>query len=88
MELFPKTTNLVVGPGFNSSPTLFPAYPHNMDSPIDAAALEGRRLIETSFQDSGLEIGGFRAYDFFGDGSFYLLGTFRHCRRHIPSSCN
>jgi hypothetical protein len=28
---------------------------------------------EISFDESDLEIGGFRALDYFGDGSFYLL---------------
>lgn len=80
MELFPTSTELVVGPGFKASPTLLPGYPHNPDSPIDAAAIEGRQLTEIGFTGSGLEIGGFRAHDFFGDGSFYLLGM---CARKL-----
>lgn len=74
MELFPKSTELVVGPGFKSSPSLLPGFPHNVDSPVAAAAFEERDLVEIGFEDTGLEIGGFRAHDFFGDGSFYLLG--------------
>lgn len=74
MELFPKSTQLVVGPGFKESPILLPGFPHNPDSPIDAAAIKDRTLTEVGFEN-GLEIGGFRAHDFFGDGSFYLLGT-------------
>lgn len=75
MDLFPSSTDLVVGPGFKASPLLLPGFPHNPDSPMDAAAIEGRNLIEIGFKGSELEFGGFRAYDFFGDGSFYLLGT-------------
>lgn len=74
MELFPKFTELVVGPGFQGSPILLPGFPHLADSPLDARAIDGRNLVEVDFKDSDLNIGGFRAHDFFGDGSFYLLG--------------
>jgi hypothetical protein len=53
---------------------MLPGYPHNVDSPVDSAAFEGRTLTEIDFSTTNLEIGGFRAYDFFGDGSFFLLG--------------
>lgn len=76
MELFPSSTELVVGPGFKASPKLMPGFPENLESPIDGAALKGRTLTEIGFFDDGLEIGGFRAHDFFGDGSFYLLGMY------------
>lgn len=74
MELFPASTELVVGPGFKTSPNLLPGFPQNPDSPIDSAALEGRFLREIEFDKTTLKIGGFRAYDLFEDGSFYLLG--------------
>jgi hypothetical protein len=35
--------------------------------------LEGHGLIELDFASVGLEIGGIKAMDFFGDGNFYLL---------------
>ncbi|BCS28065.1 MBL fold metallo-hydrolase [Aspergillus puulaauensis] len=82
MELFPKSTQLVVGPGFKASPRLLPGFPENIDSPIDSRAIEGRELREIVFDDS-FQIGGFRAHDFFGDGSFYLLDTPGHCLGHI-----
>jgi hypothetical protein len=31
-----------------------------------------RKLVPLAF-DSALEIGGFKAHDYFGDGSFYML---------------
>lgn len=74
MELFPQSTELVVGAGFKASPRLLPGFPENPNSPIDAQAIAGRDLREIQFNES-LQIGGFRAHDFFGDGSFYLLGT-------------
>ena len=82
MELFPKSTNLVVGPGFRESPTLLPGYPHLTDSPIDSRAVEGRNLVQLDFKDHTLDIGGFRAHDFFGDGSLYLLGKRTHCQTY------
>ncbi|KAL2817751.1 hypothetical protein BDW59DRAFT_165798 [Aspergillus cavernicola] len=85
MELFPKTTELVVGPGFKAAQHLLPGFPHLVDSPVDSAALEGHVLTEIGFQGS-FEIGGSRAYDFFGDGSFYLLvfaDTPGHCLGHM-----
>lgn len=72
MELFPPTTELVVGPGFKDSPVLLPGFPHNPDSPLDSRAVKGRVLTEVAFND--IRIGGLRAHDYFGDGSVYLLG--------------
>ncbi|CAK7233732.1 hypothetical protein SBRCBS47491_008711 [Sporothrix bragantina] len=83
MELFPSSTELVVGSGFKGSPSLLPGYPANPDSPIDARALAGRTLTEIDFAKTSLEIAGFRAHDFFGDGSFYLLDTPGHCLGHV-----
>jgi hypothetical protein len=33
----------------------------------------GRKLAPLNFEESSLEIGGFKARDFFEDGSFYVL---------------
>jgi hypothetical protein len=41
--------------------------------------MEGQDLVKLEF-DEGLEIGGFRAVDFFGDGSFYLLQASGHSK--------
>jgi hypothetical protein len=45
----------------------------------------GRTLREISFSDQNppLKAGAFRAYDFFGDGSFYLLDTPGHDIGHL-----
>ena len=70
---FPSTTNLIVGPGFRE--TLFPAYPENPKAMISEKDLEGRTVHQLDFEkeSNGLDIGGFRAIDYFEDGSFYLL---------------
>jgi glyoxylase-like metal-dependent hydrolase (beta-lactamase superfamily II) len=79
--LFPSDTTLVVGPGFKKR---YPkAYPSVPDAPVDERAWEGRELREISFKESKLKIGRFRAFDYFGDGSFYLLDTPGHCLGHL-----
>jgi hypothetical protein len=75
MALFPASTEIVVGPGFKSAPQLLPGFPEKLDSPVLVSDFKGRELREIDFTGSNLRIGGYRAYDFFGDGSFYLLGT-------------
>ena len=42
-----------------------------------------RSIREISFADSSLRIGQFPAYDYFGDGSFYLLDTPGHALGHM-----
>ena len=63
----------MVGPGFKDH--LMPGYPAKDDSPILESDYEGRAVNEIDFQDTGLRLGQFRAMDFFGDGSFYLLDS-------------
>lgn len=77
---FDKHTALVVGPGFKNAFT--PGYPTNGDCPIRESDYEGRELIEITF-DQGLKIGKFKAFDYFGDGSFYLLDSPGHAVGHI-----
>jgi len=78
-SLFPSSTSLIVGPGFREA--FLPAYPTNPDSTLLESDFEGRDLREVSFGE--LEIGGFRAHDFFGDGSFYLLDCPGHTVGHL-----
>jgi hypothetical protein len=76
-SLFPKSTSLVVGPRFKSDKTTFPGYPKNPDALVVDDAFEGREVVELDFS-TGLDIGGFPAIDFFGDGSFYILNAPGH----------
>ncbi|QRV83259.1 metallo-beta-lactamase superfamily domain-containing protein [Ceratobasidium sp. AG-Ba] len=81
-SLFPPTTSLTVGPGFTKSQT--PGYPTNPDALILESAYEDRELVEIHFgEDPELLLGHFRAYDYFGDGSFYLLDSPGHAIGHI-----
>ncbi|KAG8710777.1 hypothetical protein FRC11_004142 [Ceratobasidium sp. 423] len=81
-SLFPPTTSLTVGPGFKTA--MLPGYPTNPDSPILESAYKDRELVEIAFDQSPeLHIGQFRALDYFGDGSFYLLDSPGHAVGHI-----
>lgn len=77
---FDEFTALIVGPGFKQSFAL--GYPSNKSSPILESNYTGRELREISF-DSGLKIGRFNAFDYFEDGSFYLLGSPDHAAGHM-----
>ncbi|CUA69621.1 hypothetical protein RSOLAG22IIIB_03993 [Rhizoctonia solani] len=80
-NLFPQTTSLTVGPGFKSA--MLPGYPANPESPILESAYSDRQLVEISFDSAPKLIGGFRAFDYFGDGSFYLLDSPGHAIGHL-----
>lgn len=83
MSQFPSSTEIVVGPGFKAYDALLPGYPAHPKSPVSASDFANRTLTEITFPPEGLHIGGLRAHDFFGDGSFYLLDTPGHCVGHI-----
>lgn len=61
-------------------------YPTDPNSHVVASDWAGRELREISFH-SDLRIGQFRAFDFFGDGSFYLLDTPGHAIGHMSALC-
>jgi glyoxylase-like metal-dependent hydrolase (beta-lactamase superfamily II) len=78
---FPNSTELVVGQGFKEA--FCPGYPRNPDSPIREVDYIGRNFREIDFDKKPLVIGPFRGFDFFGDGSFYLLDTPGHAIGHL-----
>ncbi|KAK5655059.1 hypothetical protein OQA88_5958 [Cercophora sp. LCS_1] len=78
---FPPTTNLIVGPGFKEA--MLPAYPANPDSPLLESDYKDRELVELDFGKDSLKIGRFPAFDYFGDGSFYLLDSPGHAVGHL-----
>lgn len=85
METFPMSTELVVGPGFKEA--FLPGYPSDPDSPILETDYTGRSFREVDFAKEGrsLKIGHFDAYDYFSDGSFYLLDTPGHATGHMAA---
>ncbi|KAF4961368.1 hypothetical protein FSARC_10213 [Fusarium sarcochroum] len=82
---FPGSTELVVGPGFKDA--FCPGYPAQQDSPVREVDFKGRNLREIDFENHPLRIGPFRAFDFFGDGSFFLLDTPGHAIGHLAGLC-
>ncbi|KAH8812102.1 metallo-beta-lactamase superfamily protein [Xylogone sp. PMI_703] len=79
-SLFSKNSEVVVGPGFKKE--FLPGYPTNLDSFLLDTDFDGRPLREIEFDDEH-HIGKFRSYDFFGDGSLYLLDVPGHSVGHI-----
>lgn len=77
---FPKSTALVVGPGVRA--VTWPGWPTRADAIVLDADIDGRELVEIAF-DTGLKIGRFDSFDYFGDGSFYLLDAPGHAVGHL-----
>lgn len=77
---FPHNVNLVVGQGFKDA--MLPGYPANPVSPIRESDYADRELREIEF-DTNFKIGQFPAFDYFGDGSFYLLDSPGHAIGHL-----
>ena len=78
---FPQNVDLVVGPGIKS--TYSPGYPENPNAPILASDFANRKVVELTFDDATLEIGNFKAIDYFADGSLYLLSAPGHALGHL-----
>jgi len=81
-SLFGASTALVVGPGFCDE--FMPGYPADPEGEILESDYAGREVREINFSGPGtLNIGRFRAFDYFGDGSFYLLDAPGHAIGHL-----
>ncbi|KAL2167187.1 hypothetical protein VTG60DRAFT_1599 [Thermothelomyces hinnuleus] len=79
---FPATTELVVGPGVRAAS--WPGYPTDPEALVLDSDAQGRPVREISFSgDRHLRIGRFDAFDYFGDGSFYLLDAPGHAVGHL-----
>lgn len=87
-SVFPSTTELVVGPGFKS--TCMPGYPINPEATVLDSAFRGRSVKELDFDEDNpnvVNIGGFRAVDFWRDGSFWVLECPGHTGHHLGALC-
>ncbi|KAH8881461.1 hypothetical protein GQ53DRAFT_888157 [Thozetella sp. PMI_491] len=80
-DQFPTSVEIVVGPGFKE--LFMPGFPTNPDAILADAYFEGREVREVTFADSDVKLGSFPAFDYFGDGSFYLLDSPGHAVGHI-----
>jgi glyoxylase-like metal-dependent hydrolase (beta-lactamase superfamily II) len=78
---FPETMEFVVGPGFSRD--FLPGYPTMEGSPFFEDTFKDRKVNELSF--SHLVVAGYRAVDYFGDGSLYVLDTPGHAVGHISA---
>ncbi|MCJ1281369.1 hypothetical protein MMC26_000688 [Xylographa opegraphella] len=85
---FSEKADLIVGPGFKEA--FMPGYPEDLEGSIRVSDYEfvhprrsGRNIFEINFSAKPLKIGDFPAYDFFGDGSFYLLDSPGHTVAHL-----
>lgn len=79
---FPPTMALVVGPGFSAS--FLPGYPTAEASPVFEDAFSGREVRKLTFE-GGLIVAGYRAEDYFGDRSLYVLDTPGHAVGHLSA---
>lgn len=81
VSTFPSSTKLVTGAGVRA---LFPTYPTNEESPLLESDFAGREHEEIDFdKEPTVNIGKFKGYDYFKDGSFYLLDAPGHAIGHI-----
>ncbi|KAJ8127324.1 hypothetical protein O1611_g6310 [Lasiodiplodia mahajangana] len=72
---FPSTTELVVGPGVATAS--WPGWPLVQEAKLLESNRHRRQVREIDF-DQDLCFGNFKAFDFFSDGSFYLLDAPGH----------
>lgn len=80
ISTLPKAIDLIVGPGFKAE--FEPGYPSKETSPFWEEDFKGRKIIEAPFDT---KVGDFEAWDYFGDGSFYVLNTPGHATGHISA---
>lgn len=60
-----------------------PGYPADPQGHVSESDFKGRELMEIPFGKTDITIGRFAAYDYFGDGSFYILDSPGHAIGHI-----
>ncbi|KAI1487115.1 beta-lactamase-like protein [Biscogniauxia mediterranea] len=78
---FPASTKLVVGPGFKEA--FMPGWPGNLRAEFTQEDVAGRTIVEISRPQFDVSVGGFPGYDYFGDGSFFILDAPGHVTGHI-----
>lgn len=82
VSTFPSSTTLITGAGVRDA--LLPGFPKHQDSPLLESDFAGREYKEIDFvRESTVKIGHFNCYDYFGDGSFYLLDVPGHAIGHM-----
>lgn len=70
-SVFPRSCKLIIGPGIQVA--YGPGWPENLHSLFRSDAFAGREVVELNFDNTpSLEIGGFKALDFFGGLSIVI----------------
>ncbi|KAJ7654497.1 beta-lactamase-like protein [Mycena polygramma] len=80
MSKFPDTTELIIG-----SETDTATYPQSPNANLQDSDLAGRQVTKIDFAAANLTFSDLKAIDYFGDGSFYLLGTPGHMLGHLTA---
>ncbi|KAI0601035.1 beta-lactamase-like protein [Biscogniauxia sp. FL1348] len=78
---FPASTKLIVGPGFKEA--FMPGWPGNLRAEFRQEDVAGRTIVEIRRPQFDISVGGFPGYDYFGDGSFFILDAPGHVTGHI-----
>ncbi|RDW58285.1 metallo-hydrolase [Coleophoma crateriformis] len=78
---FPPSAKLIFGPGIASK--FMPGWPAVPSAGFREVDLAGREVVGLEEPDFTLNVGGFGAIDYFGDGSFYLLNAPGHSIGHL-----
>ena len=78
---FPTSTKVIVGTGFKEA--FLPGYPADPNGHVLETDFKDRELMEIDFDETNIHIGRFKAFDYFGDGSFYILDSPGHAIGHI-----
>ncbi|KAL6352379.1 hypothetical protein LRP88_14361 [Fusarium phalaenopsidis] len=78
---FPSSVMAIVGLGLKEAQ--MPGWPANFSAEINEADIAGREIAEIVESQFTGDVGGMPGYDYFGDGSFYLLDTPGHSLGHI-----
>lgn len=82
---FPSSTKLIVGEGFKDA--FLPGYPADPNGHVLESDFAGREVMEIDFSNCNTTIGRFKAFDYFGDGSFYILDSPGHAVGHVNALC-
>ncbi|KAK0452797.1 beta-lactamase-like protein [Desarmillaria tabescens] len=80
MSKFPSTTELVIGPGLDTH-----TFPTTPESPLLETDFAGRKVTQLAVKDFALTIGEYEAFDYFSDGSLYILNSPGHQPGHIAA---
>ncbi|KAI0441741.1 beta-lactamase-like protein [Xylaria telfairii] len=78
---FPNSVKVLVGPGVIEASML--GWPKAATAEFNETDIANREVVEISEDQFTVEIGGLPAYDYFGDGSFYVLSAPGHSVGHL-----